>query len=376
MSRSHSGGERWPWIVLALVLTGPSACLSCSPGDVPQACRGAERRCASDRLEECNATETGFELVELCDDGCNSTLLECNICNAGTTQCEDETTMRICSADGLRVTPTRCEDATPFCLGDTGRCVACVPLSAQCEDVNLQRTCGPDGRWHDAKPCAADETCFLGVCGGECRKDDQRCVPGVDHYEVCGAQGEWGPPVDCGTGTSSDWDVCREGVCVDSPMYAVGYDDVSGWDTTNWFRSSLIVIPVEVESDVRVFELQLITATGGGFAKMAVWDDSNGYPDKLVIASDNKVAVRTGAERVSRFLISKHPELDARRTYWVGAVFSDDVTLYWRYNESTKYLRYNYDIEGDFTDLDPFPSPAWPGNPNEIGLSIVVKDLL
>ena len=38
------------------------------------------------------------ELVELCDDGCNSTLLECNICNAGTTQCEDETTMRICSA--------------------------------------------------------------------------------------------------------------------------------------------------------------------------------------------------------------------------------------------------------------------------------------
>ncbi len=204
-------------------------------------------------------------------------------------------------------------------------------------------------------------------------------MPGVDHYEVCGAQGEWGPPVDCGTGTSTDWDICREGVCIDSPKYAAGFDDVSGWDTNPWPPDTLLLIPVVVENDVRVFELELLTGAGGGFVKMAVWDDRNGYPDKLVIAPDVKNGLLTGAERRSRFPTPKLPELVANRTYWVGAVFSTQATIYSRYNDNVNYLSYNYAFAGDFTDLDPFssgPAGASAGAPYDVGFSIIVKDLL
>ena len=321
------------------MLAGVGISTSCSGSVQPEEtvfdrqapCEAAERRCVGNQLEECNAEESAFGLLELCAAGsCNPVTLECNACLSGTTDCADESSVR---------------------------------------------TCGSDGQWQEASPCPDDQTCLLDACGGDCREGDQRCVPGVDHYEVCGSDGTWGPPVDCGTGSVNSWDVCREGLCVDSPEYAVGDDDVAGWDTIAWDADTLVLMPLVVESDARLFALEVITATGGGFVKMVLWHDNNGYPDQLIVSTTN-AAVLTGAERVTRFATPTLPELAAGRTYWLGAVFSADVTLYTQATGGPNTLVHPYAFAGNFVDLDPFPDTATTGDPLDLGISLQVKDVL
>ena len=192
---------------------------------------------------------------------------------------------------------------------------------------------------------------------------------------MCGANNEWGSPVDCGTGSANYWDVCREGLCVDSPEHAVGHDAVTGWNTIAWDADTLILVPLRVESDSKVFAIEVITATGGGFVKVALWDDKSGYPDSLVTSTTN-AAVLTGSERVTRFATPTLPSVTAGQTYWLAAVFSEDVTLYARANANRSYLSYPYGFAGNFMDVDPLPTAATRGEALDIGISLQVKDLL
>ncbi len=381
---AQSNREGWPRPFVAFVLAGLGLSVSCSgriePDPLPVGsetpCDAEERRCNGDLLEKCSADGAAFELVGQCNPGsCNPVTLACDVCTAGHVDCADESTVRVCSDDGLRETLTPCESSAPHCLAGAGRCAVCVPASSECVGDKSRRACDPDGQWQAAAQCPTGETCSLGECTDKCREGDQRCVPDVDHYEICGPDGDWSLPVDCGTGSATYWDVCREGLCVDSPEYAVGNDDVGGWDTTKWDANTLILVPLRVNSNAKLFALEVITAAGGGFVKLALWEDASGYPARL-IASTKNASVVTGAERVTRFPTPTLPALAAQQTYWIGAVFSTEQTLYTRANGGPDTLVHPYAFAGNFLDIDPFPASAAPGSGLDFGISLQVKDLL
>lgn len=219
---------RVAWV--SYLCSAPSACTvddwgtavchaDCAPGD---------QRCASDEnaIETCG--EDGKWSKQDCEpsDGATPTCLviptnQHVVC--GDPDCanlqyskEDyktrgrcsESQIRRCNEDGLLAAATECEEGT--CLPDGAGFGVCKDPS-RCEQTDGWRECvtGDDAfrtcnsNFWEFTPCAADQVCAddgLGhaACGGDCIPDSRRCDG--PKYQVCAADGTWGPSTACSTG--------------------------------------------------------------------------------------------------------------------------------------------------------------------------------
>jgi hypothetical protein len=113
-------------------------------------CTVGQHRCSADRLERCNATQTQFELVEVCGVGlCDAVAKRCNVCLPSSRSCFDVVTLAQCSADGLTMTKVAC--ALP-----TSRC-ANRPAGSACVECTVDTQCA------SADPCRKP-SCANGTC--------------------------------------------------------------------------------------------------------------------------------------------------------------------------------------------------------------------
>lgn len=222
--------------------------------DAPPFCQPGETRCDGSTLELCNDDQSGFEPVVDCSPwACNEPAGQCEVCAAGGTTCGDETTRRICSADGLSFDDTPCPSAAPYCVdagecvscrdeGDcqqpageceqalcsvgtcsvvpvdagtlcgsggvcngTGDCGECVPGESRCDGAQVQQ-CSAEGSWVPEQPCPY--VCSQGACTGECVPGTRQCVGQTPR--ACDATGTWVAEASCSGGLPE----CFGGECV------------------------------------------------------------------------------------------------------------------------------------------------------------------
>ena len=179
--------------------------------DAPPACAPNAFRCVGSQLERCNASQTAFEVVADCDPwACDETAEQCQACAPSSVSCLDDSTRRVCAADGLGFDDFVCPSATPYCVGQ-GTCVACRDETDCPQPGNdcEQATCEQGSC--STQPLPAGTTCGNeGVCTGnsvcgECVPGQLRCY--ALELELCDSLGVWAPSETCPF-------VCSLGACI------------------------------------------------------------------------------------------------------------------------------------------------------------------
>ncbi len=307
-----------------------------------------------------------------------------NICD-NTQRCVECADATDCTADGTCYYSTcdgngACKDNNPQdagigCGGSNvcnglGGCGQCLPKASECVGNAAERTCSDTGSWGGNDSCTATQTCFDDACGGSCYEGNTQCVANKNAYETCTDKGAWGAQTNC-TGGPTSWEVCTSGACADSPEYNIGFDSVSGWSTQLWNADVLTFIRLQVPEEARLFSLNVLTSSGSGFAKMALWTDVGGGPGAYVTSSyiGNRT-VASGSPEVTTFSTGSLPTL-APGTYWLGVVFSAGVKVYFR-SAATAYRDMSYAFGGNLSTLSE-PSTTAQGN-FDIAMYITVKD--
>lgn len=185
-------------------------------------------QCSTNNLQVCKGGQ--WQLAEACgaDKTCNAAAGKCDdnggtTCAEGDTRCDGDK-IATCGADGTYGESVACANEGEVCItGDDGK-AACGTRSETCEPGcvdDILTTCDENGAAVQ-KPCGEGETC--GVVDGQpacvvkaaCVEGQQKCEG--DQIVTCGADGQWGDPVDCET----DGEVCSSavdgsGACV-APM--------------------------------------------------------------------------------------------------------------------------------------------------------------
>lgn len=139
-----------------------------------------DTRCHDGTRQQCNDTETGWDVVEVCEFGCagEADACEAAACEAGDGQCDGLSLTR-CRPDRkgfafVQHCPSGCDED-----GRTASCrpPVCSPLSRQCETDHLGyqyvRVCRADGSGMER----LDE-CPQGCVAGVCVSPASSCVPG------------------------------------------------------------------------------------------------------------------------------------------------------------------------------------------------------
>jgi hypothetical protein len=141
----------------------------CNPRDARcelPACAASAVRCDGQRLQFCNADQTGWDTMLTCEAGtfCDVAAQSCTsaACTPNGYRCNDVFLER-CGADGFERV-ARCA-AAALCHADTGMCdpPQCAPGTFHCIGKSLQK-CGATLRWQDFTTCS-------GQCddiGGKC----------------------------------------------------------------------------------------------------------------------------------------------------------------------------------------------------------------
>ncbi len=213
--------------VTALDCPVGEVCFSNACGAAPPPCR-SDRDCSS-RMQVCNLTrmtcvdcaaDTDCPMGRFCDaDG------SCvpQVCAPDSASCADETSRRVCSSDGRRVTVVPC----PPVSNGTARCVdgACAPTCsagfADCDmnpsngcEVNTQTSATNCGACGTACPTAGGTaSCAAGACALTCLSGlgncDGNAANGCETNTASSASNCGRCGNSCGAGQS-----CASGVCV------------------------------------------------------------------------------------------------------------------------------------------------------------------
>lgn len=373
------------------------------PKPVRSSCGGGKVCNASQQCVECvdtnECTPNGSCYYSTCNGGSckndNPQALRApcgggNICNASQ-QCVECADATDCTANGACYYSTcgagTCKDDNPETAGTgcggsnvcngSGICGECLPAAIECIGNSAKRTCSASGSWGES-PCSATETCFtddLGDedCGGLCREGETECVAGTNAYTTCTNRGQWSQ-TNCTSAGASSWQVCQSGACTESREHSIGFDNVSGWSSAGWSADTLIFIPLPLTESGKLFSLNVLTAGGAGFVKMALWTDNGGKPGTYVTGSySGNQSVLSGSPQVTKYSTATLPQLAAGQ-YWIGAVFSQSTNIYIRANAGTAYRDYGYAFSGNLSTLNS-PNTTVQGN-FDVGLFITVKDSL
>ena len=120
--------------------------------------------------------------------------------------------MACTSIAGLVPVPTPVDngDATMEAGDDGGS--GCMTGQTECTASNSVVACGTNGTWAtDAAMACVNMTCLDGGCAGVCAPGETQCNDEdggpSDSVEICGPDGQWGPPTPCATKT------CSGGAC-------------------------------------------------------------------------------------------------------------------------------------------------------------------
>ncbi len=352
-------------------LDGPSVndaeagttCSGAECGDVvnppPPFCAVNQTKCTGNRLERCNATRTGFELVEQCEAGTctGNNQLQCtHPCNGDVSSCVDDHTLRQCSMGGQIATDTACKTSTPFCVA--GVCVECKTVG-DCTSPDLCHTvrctsgtcaytvkapgdlCSLDGGYCnanaecvaclDATTCRASGECFdptctaTGSCGQKPKARGQVCANGAKKCDGAGACVEC---VDSGDCTPSQ--VCRGDGCVNA-IEDIGLDTVpTGSDTPilgNWLY--MFRLPA-LKHDATLHSFGVVgdsSSTNATVALVLYADDGTGNAPTGagIAATQSPIPIATVAKEVNA--APGNQPLTAGATYWLGVVANMGTTL-------------------------------------------------
>ncbi len=132
-------------------------------------CDPGELRCSGNLLQRCNLAGTGWETIQNCTWGCNSTLLKCNpqpfICNPGELKCEDNRLLECNGTDWLL--KEECE------WGCNSTLLKCNPQPFICEPG--ERRC----RNNTVEECNGTAWVQIEVCTDYCEDGECKTYPGV-----------------------------------------------------------------------------------------------------------------------------------------------------------------------------------------------------
>ncbi len=270
------------------------------------------------------------------------------------------------------------------CVGE-GRCADCVPnTETRCEDPATMNTCTSLGAWGtDTTDCAADGlTCYPDSCAGRCAYGTAHCVEGQNAFEECEYNGEYGDTTECEATSGTEWEVCRDGECVDSAIEFLGNKDVSGdeWGSTSLSADFWRIVPIYVPQDLLLFSLHtLLTSCDESSTqiRMTIWDErQRPGPGNTTIAQPGYYVAGTSIEMTG---LGNHldipgalPVLEGGETYWVGVTVSKNCNIYRRQNDAAYAVGYPEDFLS--TLEDPFPNYL-PGTGSDLGIYLEGKYL-
>lgn len=231
-----------------------------------------------------------------------------------------------------------------------------------------------------AEPVAADAALTDGA-------DARCCVEGENASAFCGVNGTLGPPTACAEGPI-DWQVCRQGRCVGSPLIEMGYgaDAVDGtWGSValeaNQWRVATVTIPPG--ADVKVFELRAVlagvpTPGDGRTIRLALWSDASdaqGRQPGALVAYSSIDGARSGLNS-QPITSSLKPVLTAGASYWLGINTSRaGTTLARRAGSGDEVTLAAYAGDVPFDTLQSFPDVAPVHGTSDHALSLLVKSL-
>ncbi len=226
--------------------TGTCTALVCLPG---------QRRCEGDSLQECNADQSAFTQIEMCDPGlCDPVNFECDTCAAGDAECAANGSDKlICASDGQSAETQACASETPHCRG-SGECVECTSDSHCSAPECYTPTCNLGAGSCSMGPAAEGIDCSTGVCDGagncvECN-DASQCTASGECYRptctdgTCGQTGNTG--MACGGGNN----LCSgSGDCLSCPEWD-DFDGDSFWrpelKDPRWSQATVIPLLYDV----------------------------------------------------------------------------------------------------------------------------------
>jgi hypothetical protein len=183
----------------------------CDPADATcktPACAPSALRCSGNVLQQCNASQTGWDDVKTCAGttpvcsagncvACTPNASECvgttgvHTCapdgsawGATTSQCANGTSLATCVSGAFTSTGQACSTSAPACF--QGKCVPCAPNSTECVSPTSLHACSPDGTaWGPTTSQCADHW-SLSSCANGAFSGSSSCPSGVP---ICTATG-------------------------------------------------------------------------------------------------------------------------------------------------------------------------------------------